>query len=216
MSFTHMGREMTPEQRIRTALFRMMNDGFDSHFQPAVITKQISDFSVSMGASSVIEQVRVDPFDDTKVGRCFDNCIGLIRLVGGETVHGWAWHQFFDLLVVAEFHGVWRAPDNKLIDVTPPILPRATTTFSFDPVRTAPDVPPNAGPFASHAVAVPNHRFALKDVDEVREFLAAEEATALVTARRFQGNSVPDAEAAAVFERIAAARASLLNRARQR
>lgn len=39
---------------------------------------------------------------------------------GGEIVYGWAlWlHPMFKI-IEAEFHSVWRSPDNELIDVTP-------------------------------------------------------------------------------------------------
>lgn len=206
---------MTLEKRYRLAVERMLNDGFDQSYVQATISDRLASFSKSIGAEAGFHRVPVQAFDDTIPGRCFDNCEHIKSIVGGEVIHGWAWHQFHDLFVVAEFHGVWRAPDGQLIDVTPPPIPRKDTVFSCDLVRVAPDIPKD-DPSAAFRTAEPNRRFALKDTEDVREWICAEEANALINRRRIEGGeTVSLSEFVMVIERNAKARSRLMDRLRR-
>ena len=203
---------MKLEKRIRLALERMLSDGFDDLFLPAELTERLRIFSASVGASPDILSVPVEPFPNTLLGQCFNNCIHIGSVVGGEIVHGWAWHQIQNLFVVAEFHAIWRTPDHHLIDVTPSSRPRSTTTFSIDPIRVAADIVPGSIFKGSQ----PNRRFALKDVEEVREWICAEDANASMNRRRIEnGEMIPPTEVALTLERNVNARARIVARLRR-
>ena len=203
---------MNQNQQVEVVVRRMMTDGFESLFRSAIPTARLSLISESIGASPILENVAIYPFDDMMHGQCFNNCIHLVTVMGGEVLYGWAWHQFHDFLVVAEFHAVWRAPDGQLIDVTPPPPGRLTTTFSSDPVRVPPDVAPGEIVKGSE----PSRRFALKDLADVAEWISAEDENAAMNRRRFNGGEkAPLAEALPVLERNANARARLVSLFRQ-
>ena len=209
---------MDHQKRINLAIIKMQQDGLDQCFRPAEVTERLSSFSVAIGADRLIQRVPVEPFHGTICGRCFDNCSHVNEALGGKVIHGWAWHQVRNLFVVAEFHAVWQARDGQLIDVTPPVLPRPITTFSCDPVRVAADIPcdlPRNSLEALYKSSEPNRRFALKDDQDVHEWICAEEASAALNAKRFDGEEIRLAEVVSVLERNANARARLMKRIRR-
>lgn len=68
--------------------------------------------------SPVYVAIRPEPY--AEINECVPAVHRKISIDGGEEVIGWAiWkHQDF-MMIEAEFHSVWRSPNNDLVDVTP-------------------------------------------------------------------------------------------------
>src|ERR1700749_5052481 len=67
---------------------------------------------------------------------CVVNVAKAVEDEGGEAVHGWNLIETFpDVLMEAEYHSLWRAPDGSLHDITPKELPmlEPRTVFLPDP-----------------------------------------------------------------------------------
>lgn len=101
---------------------------------PTQITPEIKSFAAELGCTD-IEFVEVHPDQDAKAMRCFLNIQAKIGRDGGSLVHGWAFWEHPKLFVDAEFHGCWRDPSGKLIDLTPHSDGEATILFAVDPKR---------------------------------------------------------------------------------
>jgi len=200
---------MSLETRLKELLLQMMSDGFDSQLRPADVSSELKTFSSQIGASSDVHSVPIQQFDHMRPGQCFNNCICAAALLGGKVLYGWSYHQFHDLFLVAEFHAVWQAPDRQLIDVTPPLASRVTTTFAHDPVRVVADAVAGS-PFKG---TPSNQRFALRKTAEVLEWIQAEDANAAMNRRRLEhGEVIPLTEVVPVIERNVNARRVLLSK----
>ncbi len=81
--------------------------------------------------------VPLRPRADSIPNDCFENVRRQKDEAGGEIVHGWRIYIMPGLFLEAEFHAVWKAPDGRLVDVSPP--PEEGTTrivFFPDPTRS--------------------------------------------------------------------------------
>jgi hypothetical protein len=67
---------------------------------------------------------------------CFESVRRHRRANGGDPAHGWQIWQWDGLFLEAEFHAVWRAPDGRLVDITPKRAPVKESLFVPDAVRT--------------------------------------------------------------------------------
>jgi hypothetical protein len=82
------------------------------------------------------EYVDVRPIRGAPINDCFPVVHHRVLAEGGAAVYGWSIWEQPTLFVEAEFHAVWRAPNNGLIDVTPKKRPIMRILFLVDPSRT--------------------------------------------------------------------------------
>lgn len=82
---------------------------------------------------------------------------------GGGIQHGWALWEWPGILVEAEFHAVWVAPDGTLVDISQRQEPLPEILFFPDPLRVF------------TGTSVDNIRIPLRDDPKIREFIAAAE-----------------------------------------
>lgn len=76
------------------------------------------------------------------INECFPNVSSVVSTLGGKLVNGWAIWQWANIMIEAEAHAIWEAPDGKLIDVTPHInheerilfLPDDTIYYTVTPI----------------------------------------------------------------------------------
>ena len=62
--------------------------------------------------------VPVIPDPSSEVNNCFVNVPEKIAKDGGESIVGWTiWNE--TMLMLAEFHSIWKSPAGKLLDITP-------------------------------------------------------------------------------------------------
>ncbi len=115
---------------------------------PTQITKHVSRLisKVAPGQQPVYLNVQSEP--DAKINECFPNVAEKISCDGGSMLCGWQIWEWPHVLVEAEFHAVWVAPDGTLTEITPKrdgeekilFVPAPTLTYSGivrDNVRVA-------------------------------------------------------------------------------
>lgn len=138
---------------------------------PHRIDKTVTDFCRGINSGQP-EYVPVLPEADTKTGECFHNVLRQVERNGGAIEYGWHIAIWPGVFIEGEHHAVWRAPDGRAIDVTPPVggvqrilfLPDPECVYDYDTERRRDNV-----------------RKALTNDPDVREFLAlAAELTALI------------------------------------
>ncbi len=81
------------------------------------------------------EYVDVRPIQGAPIKECIHIVHDRVLAEGGASVCGWSIGEQPKLFVEAEFHAVWRAPNNGLIDVTPKNHPTMRILFLVDPSR---------------------------------------------------------------------------------
>jgi len=81
------------------------------------------------------EYVEVRPTQGAPIDNCFPVVHERVLAEGGAAVYGWSIWELPTLFVEAEFHAVWRAPKNGLIDFTPKKRPILRILFLVDPSR---------------------------------------------------------------------------------
>ena len=86
---------------------------------PARITQVIIDFCASITSDSSPEYIDVCPAPWASLNECFNNVSRMVKQYGGSMILGWTVWQRGNMLLDAEAHAIWRAPDGKLIDITP-------------------------------------------------------------------------------------------------
>lgn len=94
---------------------------------------------------------------------CFANVAAKVAADGGSIVHGWQLWEWPHVLVEAEFHAVWRAPDGTLHEITPKHDGDDRILFVPDPRRTFSGTP------------IDNVRVAVRDDLLVHHFIAVAE-----------------------------------------
>jgi hypothetical protein len=77
--------------------------------------------------------VSVNPIRDAKVNECFPNVERVVKERGGESIIGWQIWEWYGVMIEAEFHAIWRNPQNELVDITPKVLPFEKILFLPDP-----------------------------------------------------------------------------------
>ena len=81
------------------------------------------------------EYVDVRPIQGAPINECFPLVHHRVLAEGGASVCGWSIWEQPTLFIEAEFHAVWCAPNNGLIDVTPKNHPIMRILFLMDPSR---------------------------------------------------------------------------------
>ena len=76
--------------------------------------------------------VRVEPHAEARRSYCFDNTATWVARHGGSVAYGWAVWRWPGRYFEAEHHGIWRAPDGTLIDVSPQLDPGGRILFVPD------------------------------------------------------------------------------------
>lgn len=79
------------------------------------------------------EYVDVTPAEGAQVAYCFDNAAAQVARAGGEIAWGWIIWRWPGRYLEAEHHGIWRAPDGTLHDVTPMLYGQTRILFLPDP-----------------------------------------------------------------------------------
>ena len=126
---------------------------------PARITQVIIDFCASITSDSSPEYIDVCPAPWAALNECFNNVYRMVKQYGGSMISGWAVWQRGNMLLDAEAHAIWRAPDGKLIDITPHSYNEKRILFLFD------------SSVCYQGVTIPSHRQALTDSPLVAEFI---------------------------------------------
>lgn len=126
---------------------------------PARITQVIIDFCASITSDSSPEYIDVCPAPWAALNECFNNVHQMVKQYGGSMISGWAVWQRGNMLLDAEAHAIWRAPDGKLIDITPHSYNEKRILFLFD------------SSVCYQGVTIPSHRQALTDSPLVAEFI---------------------------------------------
>ncbi|MDQ3819520.1 MAG: zinc chelation protein SecC, partial [Acidobacteriota bacterium] len=98
---------------------------------PRKITDDVQEFcrEVAEGGEPVYLEV-VPSHQDIPLD-CFINVEKRVSEYGGSVQHGWRIWEWPHTMIEAEFHAVWLAPDDMLVDVTP--APKGVTRVLFLP-----------------------------------------------------------------------------------
>mgnify|MGYP001632437029 CR=1 FL=1 len=118
---------------------------------PSVITEEIKHLCGTIQPSTIPFFVEVYPFQGMQINECFPNVKSVVEKLGGTTINGWAIWQWANIMVEAEAHAIWQAPDGKFVDITPHINNETCILFlPDDQVRF------NGNPIPSHRQALTN------------------------------------------------------------
>jgi hypothetical protein len=79
--------------------------------------------------------IPVRPLNGAPANECFQILPKHIASHGGEQVIGWTIWEWPRVLIEAEFHCIWRRPDNRLLDLTPKSVPVPRILFLPDARR---------------------------------------------------------------------------------
>lgn len=79
--------------------------------------------------------IDVQPLDGVPPKECFPIVEEHVSRFGGSSLIGWALWEMPTLFLEAEFHAVWKAPDNSLLDIAPKPEPTQRILFLPDPSR---------------------------------------------------------------------------------
>jgi len=95
-------------------------DGLVELFCPKIVSSQRSVF------------VPVLPESYSLPNHCFPNVEEKSRKDGGSIEYGWQIWMWPKVFIEAEFHAVWKSPEESLIDITPKVPPYEKTLFLSD------------------------------------------------------------------------------------
>lgn len=126
---------------------------------PARITQVIIDFCASITSDSSPEYIDVCPAPWASLNECFNNVSRMVKQYGSSMILGWTVWQRGNMLLDAEAHAIWRAPDGKLIDITPHSYNEKRILFLFD------------SSVCYQGITIPSHRQALTDSPLVSELI---------------------------------------------
>ena len=90
--------------------------------------KKIRMFFRAISALGITEKpFFVDVVSDVDAlnGECFVNVLKKVNSSKGEMILGWQFAEY-SYMIEAELHAVWKAPDGRIIDITPSANPNAT------------------------------------------------------------------------------------------
>lgn len=113
------------------------------------------------GATAIYLPVMPEP--DAVVNECFPNVEAKIKRAGGHMLCGWQVWEWPHVLVEAEFHAVWSAPDGALVDITPKAQQESKILFVPD------------SKLRYQGMAKDNVRLALRDDLVIRHFIRVSE-----------------------------------------
>jgi len=126
---------------------------------PARITQVIIDFCASITSDSSPEYIDVCPAPWASLNECFNNVSRMVKQYGGLMIFGWAGWERGKILFGAWAPPLWRAPDGKLIDITPHSYNEKRILFLFD------------SSVCYQGITIPSHRQALTDSPLVSELI---------------------------------------------
>lgn len=84
-------------------------------------------------APGMPEYVDVTPGEGAQIAYCFDNAATQVARAGGSVAYGWIIWRWPGRYFEAEHHGIWRAPDGTLHDMTPTQYGQTQILFLSDP-----------------------------------------------------------------------------------
>jgi hypothetical protein len=117
------------------ALFRRDAKHRPDETTPPTITLQIEAFAASLCSEKPIRlPVKSDPFG--LYGWCAYGVSEKVRADGGNVGFGWTIWEWPRVLLTAEFHAIWIAPNGDAADITP--KPHGEREIVFVPDRTYP------------------------------------------------------------------------------
>jgi hypothetical protein len=86
------------------------------------LINKIQEFAVEIGSTSLCQAFH-QPEKKARPSCCFQNVWDKVDRDDGNILYGWTFNSRINAeygeYLIATHHAVWRAPDNKLIDVTP-------------------------------------------------------------------------------------------------
>lgn len=103
---------------------------------PPTVTSDALDFCADIAPGHPVF-VDVAPTPMARPGWCFANVADVVAKKGGSAYHGWTIWGAPGLWYNAEFHVVWKTPDDTLIDVTPKVDGEKFIMFLPDPLYSA-------------------------------------------------------------------------------
>lgn len=140
---------------------------------------------IAPGIKPRLVLLRPDP--GARIQECFANVHARVKRKGGRRVLGWHLWENPGVLIEAEFHAVWEAPNGTLWDVTPQRPEVQEARCLFIPLRKA----------TFTGVSPDNIRRPLCDDPDVAKFLEVKAATVAVMTKYTDGKgqvSVPKTE----------------------
>lgn len=126
---------------------------------PAEISPEILDFCSKLVPDSAPQWIGHTAFSGAQISSCYENVEALIHNRGGSTLLGWIIWEWPGIVLEAEFHAVWQAPDGDLVDPTPKQDGERRILF-----LPQPGVVDEGG-------VVPSRYEALRDWEEVSQFV---------------------------------------------
>jgi len=63
--------------------------------------------------------IGIDPQECSQANECFFNVKTHIEKNGGSLVCGWFFVEFQNIMFEAQFHGIWKSPEDQYLDITP-------------------------------------------------------------------------------------------------
>ncbi|MCB1065809.1 MAG: hypothetical protein KDN20_23185 [Verrucomicrobiae bacterium] len=102
---------------------------------PKLITKPTLRFCRTIVPQGQPQFIRCNSVKTGDRNECYGNVARYCEEHGGEAQHGWAIWEYPKVYIEAEFHCVWRSPENELIDITPNLPPYTWILFLPDPKR---------------------------------------------------------------------------------
>ena len=130
---------------------------------PPAISKAVERLIAKVAPGQRPTYLNVDPAELASVNECFPNVANHIQKFGGEAVHGWLIWEWPSVLVEAEFHAVWKSPDNHLVEITPKEHGETKVLFLPDNKRVY------------RGVAVDNVRMPLRDDAVIKDYVHVSE-----------------------------------------
>ncbi len=117
-----------------------------------------------LGIESKPMIVDIVPESDAENGNCFVNALRKVEDEGGEVIYGWQFCEY-PYMIEAEFHAIWKAPNGKIVDITPSLDPNVKQIlFAIDESR------------AFHGESIDNARLNITLNELVDDIIRVEEA----------------------------------------
>lgn len=138
---------------------------------PKEITKHVRRLIAKVAPGRKAIYLDVQPEPSAKVNECFPNVEAKMAQAGGSMLCGWQIWEWPHVLVEAEFHAVWVAPDGSLADITP--KQHGEKRILFVPVPT----------LTYDGLAKDNTRMAVRDDLLVHHFIRVSEEIVMVVNR---------------------------------
>jgi hypothetical protein len=86
---------------------------------PEDLTDAVVSFCRKVSPHQLPCYVPVEPEPYCRINFCFQNIAKKIEIDGGSIEYGWQVWMWPDVFIEAEFHSVWKSPDDIYVDITP-------------------------------------------------------------------------------------------------